>query len=119
MSNTKQKELVRPMNGGFIKRIITKPAAESEGVYLFMCEECGGYHFRHAGYIKTMIPFMRSGGEKRVNVESVQVMVCVKCKSSYAWINEQMYNLSDKIDIEAWSKAEAELNKATGPGGEC
>ena len=46
-------------------------------------------------------------------------MVCVKCRKSFIWYNEQMYEVTDIIDIEAWAKAERELNEATGPGGEC
>lgn len=29
------------------------------------------------------------------------------------------YDVTDKIDMDAWDKAERELHRATGPGGQC
>lgn len=80
---------------------------------------CGGVHFRHAGYIHNMLPFMRANQEKKVELQSYQVMVCVKCRSSYAWVYDQLYDISQHIDLEAWEKLEKEAHKATGPGGQC
>lgn len=80
---------------------------------------CGGVHFRHAGYVHNMLPFMRSNQEKKVELVNYQVMVCVKCRSSYIWAYDQLYDISEKIDLEAWEKVEKELHKATGPGGQC
>src|SRR5690242_4641271 len=113
----KEKDLVHPDNEGFVERVT--PREIPENVFLFKCTKCEGAHFRHAGYVEVMIPFMRAGGEKRVGMESVAVKVCVACLSCFAWINEQMYDVSDQIDIEAWIKAEQELHRATGPGGNC
>lgn len=109
-------DLVRPDATGFVERITPKELPKN--VFLFKCS-CGGEHFRHAGYISTLVPFLRSGGEKRIGLDDYQTKVCVKCRKCYAWINEQMYDVTEHIDLEAWQKAEVELNKATGPGGEC
>jgi len=48
-----------------------------------------------------------------------QVMVCVKCKHSYIWVSEQMYDVTEHVDLNAWEKTEKEAHKATGPGGQC
>ena len=109
-------DLVHPAQEGFAERITSKKPDAS--VFLFECT-CGHKHFRHAGYMKVMAPFMRPGGEKRMAMENHQVMVCVLCKKSYIWINEQMYDVSGEVDLKAWEKTEQEAHKATGPGGQC
>ena len=30
-----------------------------------------------------------------------------------------MYDITDRIDLEAWEELEREMEKCTGPGGEC
>jgi hypothetical protein len=115
--NKKPTDLVHPEASGFVERVT--PCPPPDNVYFFKCTSCGHSHFRHAGYLQTMLPFMRSGGEKRVGLESYQVMVCVKCRRAYAWINEQMYDVTDQVDMKAWEKFEKEAQQATGPGGEC
>jgi hypothetical protein len=109
--------LVHPEGEGFREKITPKEIDDKK-VFLYRCK-CGGQHFRHAGYVKVMMPFIETGGEKRMTNEHVQVMVCVACRSSCIWVNGQMYDVSDRVDLEAWEKAEKELHKATGPGGEC
>ena len=108
---------VHPDGEGFKERVT--PKQPDENLFLFKCRKCEGVHFRHAGYVTLMLPFLRAGGEKRVGCDDVRVMVCVKCKSAWAWITDQMYDLTDKIDLEAWEKTEKEAHKATGPGGQC
>ena len=118
-------DLVHPGNEGFVERVT--PIKPGDDVFFFKCKkksgllskECGSGHFRHAGYMKAMLPFLRAGGDKRVSVEDMQVMICVKCRASYVWINEQMYDVTDQIDLKAWEKFEKEAHKTTGPGGEC
>jgi len=110
-------DLIHPDNEGFVECVTAKEPPDS--VFFFECKACKSIHYRHAGYVKTMAPFMRSGGEKKVSVNDYQVMVCVKCKKCYAWINEQMYDITDKIDIKAWEKTEQEMQAMTGPGGDC
>lgn len=109
-------DLVHPNNEGFVERVT--PITPGDDVFLFKCS-CGNVHFRHAGYVKSMLPFMRAGNEKRVSVENMQVHVCTKCRNCYVWINEQMYDVTNQIDLKAWEKLEQEQHKATGPGGEC
>jgi len=109
-------DLVHPANEGFKEKITPKPIDEK--VFIFSCV-CGKSHFRHAGYIKTLLPYLKPGGAKSMVTENQSVMVCVACRKSYVWFDEQMYDVSDKIDLEAWEKAEKELHRATGPGGQC
>lgn len=113
---TELTDLVNPNAEGFKERITAKPLPDD--VFVWQCS-CGHGHFRHAGYLESLVPFMRSGGEKRVILDSNAVKICVKCKKAYVWINEQMYDVSDRIDVEAWEKTEKEAHKTTGPGGQC
>lgn len=117
MSDEARNDLVHPDNAGFVERVT--PKRPGDDVFLFKCPGCGGCHFRHAGYVEVMAPFMRPGAEKRVAVESYPVKVCVACKSCYVWLNEQMYDVTDKVDLGAWEKTEREAHAATGPGGQC
>lgn len=114
--SSKAIEPIHPDREGFAERVTPKPP--DDNVHFFKCK-CGGIHFRHAGYIKSLLPFMRAGGEKRVNVEQLCVQVCVKCRKSYVWLNEQMYEVTNQVDLNAWEKSERELHRATGPGGQC
>ena len=87
---------------------------------ILKCPECKGIHFRHAGYIETVLPHIEAGGAVRIINQSHQVKVCVKCRHSYVSIGEEhMYDITNDIDLKAWEKAEKELNNSTGPGGEC
>jgi len=115
--NTETTDLVHPANEGFAERVT--PKKPGEDVFFFKCAKCGGSHFRHAGYVETMVPFIRSGNDKRVSVESHAVKLCVKCKSAFIWLNEQMFDVTEQVDLEAWEKTEKEAHKATGPGGQC
>jgi hypothetical protein len=114
---TESKDLVHPTQTGFRERLTAKKLPQD--VFLFNCPECANVHFRHAGYVGIVLPFIRPGNEKRIAKDDTQVMVCTKCKHSFIWVNEQMYDISDKIDLEAWQETEIELQRATGPGGQC
>lgn len=111
-------ELVHPNNDGFRERVTPKKMDAENKLLMYECT-CKSIHFRHAGYCNVMLPFLKPGGEKRVALEEYRVMVCVACKKSYVWANEQMWDVSDKIDLKAWAKTEAEAHEATGPGGQC
>lgn len=91
---------------------------KTKRLLFFKCT-CGKAHFRHAGYLQTMMPLMRPGQGAKINTESLAVNVCVACRKSYVFSWEQMYDVTDQIDVKAWEKAEKELQAATGPGGEC
>src|SRR5688572_23199284 len=118
MKKTKKRptDLVHPGAEGFVERVT--PKKPGEGLFFFKCS-CGHGHFRHAGYMEIMLPFMRSGGEKRVGLDQSHVIVCVKCKKCFVWVNEQMYDVTDQVDMQAWEKLEKDAQKATGPGGDC
>lgn len=109
--------MVHPEGDGFRERITPKEIDDKK-LFLFACK-CGGQHFRHAGYVRVMMPFIEAGEGKRMTCEPYQVMVCVACRTPTTWVNGQMYDLSKRVDLTAWEKAEKELQKATGPGGQC
>ena len=90
-----------------------------ESILMITCPKCGGIHFRHAGYVETVLPYIEQGGEPRVVNESHPVKICVKCKTSVVAIGKNMYDITEKIDLEAWQKTEIEAHKATGHGGQC
>lgn len=110
-------EMIHPNAEGFSERVTPKDPGEN--VFFYACQKCGGKHFRHAGYMEVMLPFMRSGNEKRVSMDSVPVKICVACKSAFVWFNEQAYDVTAQIDLTAWEKTEKEAHRATGPGGQC
>ncbi len=101
---------------GFKEKVT--PKKPDDDLFLFTCA-CGGIHYRHAGYVKALIPFIEQGGQKKIVTDNHQVLVCVACKNCYVWAGSQMYDVTDRIDLKAWEKAEVELQAATGPGGEC
>jgi len=94
----------------------TTPIEECPAIFL-MCE-CGKAHFRHTGYIETIVPYIGDDGNKTVG-ESHMVKTCCSCRKSYVSIGPKTYDVTDKIDIKAWEKFEKEAHKATGPGGNC
>jgi predicted nucleic-acid-binding Zn-ribbon protein len=98
---------------------VTPKTLNAEDLFLFRCPKCKGMHFRHAGYMESMTPYMNPKKEQKVAVDSYAVKVCVKCHRAYIWADTQMYDVTDQIDMEAWEKFEKEAQKATGPGGEC
>lgn len=110
-------EMIHPDRDGFKEKVTPKKIDEAK-LFIYKCE-CGGQHFRHAGYARIMMPFIETGGEKRMTCDPFQVMVCVSCKRSSIWVNGQMYDVTDRIDLQAWEKTEKEAMAATGPGGQC
>lgn len=80
---------------------------------------CANVHFSYAGYLEGIMPFSRPDKKKQVDISSYQVRVCTKCRACYVFVNEQMYDVTAMVDLEAWAKAERELHQATGPGGQC
>lgn len=104
--------------------IIVAPAPQvmnsPEELKLFACPNCGGIHFRHAGYVETLTPFMDSESPSvRVASDDKQVKVCVSCKHSYVMSQGKIWDVTKFIDLEAWAKTEKIAQEATGPGGEC
>jgi hypothetical protein len=107
--------VVMPSSNQFEEKATPKKLTDE--LIIFKCK-CGNLHFRHAGYIETFLPWASVAKEVKLEKHSYQVMVCTKCKSCYIF-HEQMYDVTDMIDLEAWEKIEQELHKATGPGGNC
>ena len=109
-------DMVHPANEGFREKVT--PKKPGRDIFFFKCS-CGGLHMRHAGYLNIMVPWLKPGGLKEVAMREERVMVCVACKKCHIWDGEQMYDVTDKIDLKAWEKTEREAYKATGPGGDC
>lgn len=95
---------------------MNQPIEECPAIFL-VCD-CGKTHFRHTGYIETITPYVAQDGGKTIN-ESHPVKTCVSCRKSYVNIGPKTYDVTDKIDLNAWEKFEKEAHKSTGPGGQC
>ena len=114
-----KKQLTKPIKQvDFNKKIDPIKVKDASELFMFECE-CENIHFRHAGYIETLMPFVRADKEQSVNKSDFQVMVCTKCRNCYIWYNDQMYDVTKLIDLDAWEKLENDIHKATGPGGNC
>jgi len=85
---------------------------------IFLECECGKKHFRHAGYLETIVPFVSGDGGKICN-DSHAVKTCCSCRKSYVAIGSKVYDVTDQVDIDAWEKFEKVAHKTTGPGGQC
>lgn len=107
---------VHPEAEGFREKV--EPQKLPESVFLYKCT-CGGIHFRHAGYVNLLLPFLKGNSEKSVAFDDLRVMVCVACKKSFVRVEQKTYDITDRIDLTAWEKTEREAHQATGPGGEC
>jgi hypothetical protein len=103
----------------FSEKAKAKVVEKADELYLFRCPECKNVHFRHAGYLEMLLPFIRADKKEGVDAQSYSVKICTNCRHSYIWYNEQMYDVTKLIDVEAWARTERELQLATGPGGDC
>lgn len=111
--------IAKELSGEFSKAVEPVVIDNATELCMFRCTGCENVHFRHAGYLEMLMPFMRSDGEKKVSKDSYQVHVCTKCRKCYIWLNERFRDVTKLIDLKAWEKAEQDLHRATGPGGEC
>lgn len=105
--------------GDFERAVMPTVVKDPDEMFLFQCSGCGNVHFRHAGYVEMLMPFIRADKEKKVSKDSYSVHVCTKCRQCFVWYGEKMRDITALIDLEAWEKAEVELHAATGPGGQC
>ena len=120
---TKQALVEEPKLGNMVKKVkdfdkeflVFKCTAKSK----IRKKECGNKHFRHAGYMEFLVPFIKSTKEGKVQTDSVEVKVCTKCKACYIYMDSNFIDVTGEIDIKAWEDTEKELHKATGPGGQC
>ena len=67
--------------------IDAKELKDTDELYMFKCTQCGGVHFRHAGYMEMLLPYVLADKQKKIQKESHQVHVCVKCKKSFKFFN--------------------------------
>ena len=111
--------LAQVVGDEFADSVTPKKITDPSELFMFVCPYCGGVHFRHAGCIETILPYVRADKVKKVQKESYKVHVCVKCRHSFLWYSEQMYEITDLIDLEAWEEFEVEAQRCTGPGGQC
>lgn len=119
--------VLSPEADGFLEKITPKDPGTD--LFLFKCphvtktngkeEKCGGIHYRHAGYVQVLLPYIEPPQAKKMVRENNNVMVCVKCRRSYVWCSSQMYDVTDQIDLKAWEKMEIDIHDAIGPGGNC
>lgn len=116
---TKKEAGLTKVVGDWFKNKITPKKLEKDSLMLFKCTECEGMHFRHAGYMEAIIPYVNASVEPSITCDSHQVKICVNCKQCFIWVNGQAYDVTDQIDLKAWEKTEKEADKCTGPGGEC
>lgn len=112
--STESQDLERFKQSEFIK-----PLENTDSMFLLKCPKCGGVHFRHAGYVHTMIPYVDPKQGPLVAAEPKPVQVCVNCKTSVFYAENRFHDISSHIDLQAWDKTEKEAHKATGPGGQC
>ena len=108
---------VHPKAEGFVECVTHKTPPPA--MHFMTCPKCKGVHYRHAGYVNIMLPYLKSGGDKRVSLEEQRVLICVACHASFIWTNEQAYCMDEHIDVKAWEKSEKVVHEATGPGGQC
>jgi hypothetical protein len=111
------KSLIHPSKEGFREKVLPKEIDDTK-LFIWKCV-CGKQHLRHAGYMRVMMPYIETGGEKKMTCENFQVMVCISCKKASMFINGQMYDATDRFDLKAWEETEREAHRATGPGGDC
>lgn len=88
-------------------------------LFLLKCPKDGNVHFRHAGYVYPMTPYVDPKRGAQVSSVQTPVMVCTTCKSVLFYFDSKFHDITSHTDLEAWDKTEKEMHKATGPGGDC
>ena len=127
MVKTRKKKAKPPTTEIKTNAIVKKVKDLDKELLIFRCttkvgvlrQKCGNVHFRHAGYMEVIVPFMKSTREGRIQTDSLQVKVCTTCKTCYVYVDQHYYDVTKDIDLKAWEKVEKELHKATGDGGQC
>lgn len=109
--------------GAFKQEAFVETLKDTSDLMLFKCTSCGGVHFRHAGYVESMTPYIslmpKGAREVKSSTVSLPVKVCVACKHSFVDVQGKMQDVTEFIDLNAWERTEKEAQKATGPGGQC
>ena len=92
--------------------------ADTEKLQLLRCPICGGMHFRHAGYMLPLLPFLEKG-ESKVQVNQAPVYICINCKAGIIHVDGKIHDVSGFVDMSKWEQTEKLAYKMTGPGGQC
>lgn len=107
--------------GRFKQSELIKKLEDNEGTSLFLlhCPNCDSIHFRHAGYVEVVVPYTEKENEVKTITASQPVKMCVECKHSFFQNDGRLYDVTNKIDLNAWETTEKMMHKVTGPGGQC
>ncbi len=92
---------------------------EDADIFIIKCPKCGRVHFRHAGYLEVMTPYVDANLGKMLSVDSKPVKICVSCKTAHVIVDGKVIDMTEQIDLGAWERTEVEAHKSTGPGGQC
>lgn len=93
------------------KRLLPQIVRRPEDLRLFECPHCHGILFDRATNIVRFEPFKDFPEDSRgVERRFYSVQVCRGCQAHYAWIDEQMYEITKIVDVTAWKEAEREEN---------
>lgn len=103
---------------GLSQETFTQKLADTD-VFVIKCPSCGGIHFRHAGYIELVVPFVDAANGAKVSDDSAPVKLCVKCKHSHIMHRGKIIDVTESIDLSAWETTEEEIHAIVGPGGNC
>lgn len=110
---------ISPASPGFAEAGKIGPPPDT--FFMLECPGCKGVHFRHAGYVSQLVPIIEAGRGPMLPDQQHAVNVCVACKRCFVRdrVAAKTYDITDRIDLQAWDKTEREMHKATGPGGQC
>lgn len=112
-----QVQFTKPVGDKFMTHEFVEEA-DTDKLQLMGCPSCGHMHFRHAGYVLPLTPYVEKG-ESKMMTEQVPVYICIKCKTSLTAIGGKLHNMSKVVDVASWEKTEVEAHKKTGPGSQC
>lgn len=119
----KNKEVIHVAAEAAISKLPSIPMSileDPDELRLMICPNCGGVHFRHAGYLEPQTIYANPDkNELKVIPDSAPVKLCVKCKHAYINVQSKVWDVTKFIDLEAWIRTEKEAHETTGPGGNC
>lgn len=92
---------------------------DTADIFIIKCLVCGKVHFRHAGYLEVMTPYVDAKLGKMLSVDSKPVKICVSCKAAHVIVDGKVIDITEQIDLKSWERTEVEAHKAVGPGGNC
>ena len=114
------KDLTLKAESTFDQKDLVKPLDNTDSILLLKCPKCGHTHFRHAGYMITVTPYLEIKTQSVNNVSTNNpVHICIKCKTAILAVEGKIHDVTDHVDFEAWNKTEKIAHETTGPGGQC